>query len=136
MSLGTLTPLSQEFLLAVDSGRANFAKFWFAPNAREEGIGVYCRIRAIVFLDSAPQHLEGRFGLSAIRKIGGRKIVLFRVLVRLHATRQRDDFGEWPMPCASQQQTVVCSRICDVRWPYSQSVLLLARTHKGLEGES
>ncbi len=37
----SLTSLRQEFLLAADSGGANLAKFWFAPNAREERIGVY-----------------------------------------------------------------------------------------------
>ncbi len=99
----SLTSLRQEFLLAADSGGANLAKFWFAPNAREERIGVYCRIRTIVPADSPPQHLEGSFRLSAIREMGRQKIVVFRVLLRLHAARQRGDLGEWPMPGASQQ---------------------------------
>ena len=66
----SLTSLRQEFLLAVDSGGANLAKFRFAPNVREERIGVYCRIRTIVPLDGSPEHLEGSFRLSAIREIG------------------------------------------------------------------
>ena len=66
----SLTSLRQEFLLAVDSGGANLAKFRFAPNVREERIGVYCRIRTIVPLDGSTEHLEGSFRLSAIREIG------------------------------------------------------------------
>jgi len=65
-----LTSLSQEFLLAVDSGGASLAKFWFAPSALEQRIGVYCRIRTIVPLDGSTEHLEGSFRLSAIREIG------------------------------------------------------------------
>src|SRR5438128_61079 len=102
MPLGALTSLSQEFLLAVDSGGADLRELWFAPNVGKERIGVHRRIRTIVPLDGSTEYLNSGFRLFAIRQIGSKKIVLFRVLLKSHATRQRGDFGEWPMSCASQ----------------------------------